>query len=700
MENDTLRALVVFANYPDGNWDPIDMNSNLIYMKYWSGDSAFQKPLWADSVICQSTTNVWDPSLTGLISKSSNGKFWLIGDVYRHLVILDSGYQYYTPARGNRIGTAVKEIINKIDPYINFADYDKFDPCDSNSNGNRHEPDGTVDFIFVIFRFIISEVTDGYGYTGIAALGGLNEVFGDIGDSSYIYRDNKKILAGYPGSGCLNEMYFRWMIGVPEHEFLLHYGITGGHLNGLGSHSVNGGGIACASDREHFEWTFGNIYQPASNTTGISLRDYVTTGDYAKILRNGRTYYLENRRRINFYSTGGIHSWRWTMNEPLLPNQRDSGIFIYESTGTGFSMKHAYGNWNFSQCQNGKYKILKTPYYNEFIPESVNRYFGLDVMDLRMLPVADYYCNTILNQYIQRNLDTTSYIGVDGDTNMCFDIDYNMVYSPWSNPGIIVNSSSDSLTIELTNRNSDGSLSLNVFFTNITLAAPSKPQFINTERIVISSPPDAFKTKLTWFKNKEPDLMEYKLYRGQVNANEIDASSYSYISTTPDTFFVDNTILYMHNAGSGPCERYFLKFVYRVTAVDSSQKESVKSDRDSMSGYTDPCGASEEKLSNGSQSLQDESLSNSISQNYPNPFNPLTRINYSVSIESYVSIKLYDITGRLMKVLINMTKIPGRYVIELNSDEIKLSSGIYFYKMEAFSSRGLFIDTKRLIILK
>lgn len=80
MEDDTLRALVVFANYPDGNWDPIDMNSNLIYMKYWSGDSAFQKPLWADSVICQSTTNVWDPSLTGLISKSSNGKFWLIGD--------------------------------------------------------------------------------------------------------------------------------------------------------------------------------------------------------------------------------------------------------------------------------------------------------------------------------------------------------------------------------------------------------------------------------------------------------------------------------------------------------------------------------------------------------------------------------------------------------------------------------------------
>lgn len=697
MSDDTLRALVVFANYPDGSWDPVNINSNLIYMQYWPGtnNQHLQKPSWADSVICPTTTNVWNPSLTGLLKQSSNGKFWLIGDVYPDLVILDHEYEYYTPVNGRRIGTVVKEIIDKINPDVNFADYDKFDPCDIDNDGNRREPDGTVDFIFVVFRFIISSETDEYGYTGIAELGGINGVFGNTGDSIVIMRDNKKIRADYPGSGCICEMSFKWMLGIPEHECVLHYGMTGSHLNGLGNHSINGGGIASAFDREHFNWTSGNIYQPTSNTTNITLRDYVTTGDYIKINRNQKTYYIENRRRLNYYSTDNIHSWRWTMNEQLLPYQRDSGLLIYQPS---FKLYHAYGMWNFARCQNGKYKIIKPPYYNEFLPESVSRYTGMSIMDLTKLPVADYYCNPVYNNYfvVPRIVDSAFYIGVEGDSNMCFDVNYNMVFSPWSNPGIIVNSSSDSLTIELAGRNEDGSLSVDVYFNTITQASPSKPQYIKAFRQVISTPPDAFITRLTWLKNKEPDIKEYIVYRGQITGSEEDASAYNYLGTTQDTFFVDNRVLYMHNSGQQPCPRYEVKFVYRVSAVDSSDKESVKSDRDSMTGYTDPCGAEEESIISSNEDLNQIQLKNSLSQNYPNPFNPVTRINYTIENDGNVKINLYDISGRLVKTLLNQYKISGEYKMILNTDDLGLSSGVYFYRIEADN----FIETRKLFLIK
>ena len=66
-------------------------------------------------------------------------------------------------------------------------------------------------------------------------------------------------------------------------------------------------------------------------------------------------------------------------------------------------------------------------------------------------------------------------------------------------------------------------------------------------------------------------------------------------------------------------------------------------------------------------------LSFSLSQNYPNPFNPETNINYSIPETSHVRLKLYDITGKVVKELVNETKQPGYYTIKLKGGE--LSSG-------------------------
>ena len=81
-------------------------------------------------------------------------------------------------------------------------------------------------------------------------------------------------------------------------------------------------------------------------------------------------------------------------------------------------------------------------------------------------------------------------------------------------------------------------------------------------------------------------------------------------------------------------------------------------------------------------------------QNYPNPFNPSTTIKYSVIKSDFIKIKIYDVLGREIKILINKFKQAGTY--EVQFDASGLASGIYFYTLRA----GEFTKTKKMILLK
>ncbi len=85
-----------------------------------------------------------------------------------------------------------------------------------------------------------------------------------------------------------------------------------------------------------------------------------------------------------------------------------------------------------------------------------------------------------------------------------------------------------------------------------------------------------------------------------------------------------------------------------------------------------------------------------LAQNYPNPFNPSTVIHYSIPVETYncTSLRVYDILGREVAVLVNERKAPGNY--EVKFDGSRLTSGMYFYQLRA----GDFVETKRLLLLK
>jgi len=83
-----------------------------------------------------------------------------------------------------------------------------------------------------------------------------------------------------------------------------------------------------------------------------------------------------------------------------------------------------------------------------------------------------------------------------------------------------------------------------------------------------------------------------------------------------------------------------------------------------------------------------------LSQNYPNPFNPETIINYEVPQISNVKIEVFDVLGRVIKILIDEEKTAGRY--EIKFDASSLASGIYYYRIKADE----FVQTKKMILMK
>ena len=84
----------------------------------------------------------------------------------------------------------------------------------------------------------------------------------------------------------------------------------------------------------------------------------------------------------------------------------------------------------------------------------------------------------------------------------------------------------------------------------------------------------------------------------------------------------------------------------------------------------------------------------SLGQNFPNPFNPSTVIRYSLSTASHVSLKVFDILGKEMAVLVNERKEAGSFSYQWNTTG--LPSGVYFYRLQAGNNTA----TKKLILAK
>jgi len=84
----------------------------------------------------------------------------------------------------------------------------------------------------------------------------------------------------------------------------------------------------------------------------------------------------------------------------------------------------------------------------------------------------------------------------------------------------------------------------------------------------------------------------------------------------------------------------------------------------------------------------------SLAQNYPNPFNPTTVIDCQLPTEGMVTLKIYDILGREVAVLLNGRQHAGQYSVRFNAAD--LASGVYFYRLQA----GSFVQSRKPMLIK
>lgn len=86
----------------------------------------------------------------------------------------------------------------------------------------------------------------------------------------------------------------------------------------------------------------------------------------------------------------------------------------------------------------------------------------------------------------------------------------------------------------------------------------------------------------------------------------------------------------------------------------------------------------------------------SLSQNFPNPFNPETTISYSIPKSEHVTLKVFDVLGREVATLVDEFKNAGTYSSKLNTQNYKMVSGVYFYRLKSNN----YSETKKLILLQ
>jgi hypothetical protein len=191
---------------------------------------------------------------------------------------------------------------------------------------------------------------------------------------------------------------------------------------------------------------------------------------------------------------------------------------------------------------------------------------------------------------------------------------------------------------------------------------------------------------LSWTPSQSLNAQNYYIYRAAVPCCEpydlpLYATINAYQGGNPVTSWEDvNSIV-----GSGDGTYY-----YEISMKNTVGKHSVHSNRVAV-GIGQPSKRTAEE--EGTK-VQTEQFEYSLSDNYPNPFNPTTTFEYSIKSPGLVTLKVYDILGSEVAVLVDEMKAEGIYSVTFNAST--LPSGMYVYRVTS----GNYIDTKKLLLLK
>jgi hypothetical protein len=88
-----------------------------------------------------------------------------------------------------------------------------------------------------------------------------------------------------------------------------------------------------------------------------------------------------------------------------------------------------------------------------------------------------------------------------------------------------------------------------------------------------------------------------------------------------------------------------------------------------------------------------------LDQNYPNPFNPVTQVRFSLGAPAAVTLRVYDVLGRVVATLLDGEELDEGDQ-EVTFDARALASGVYLYRLEAASGPEHFSSTRKMMLLR
>jgi M6 family metalloprotease-like protein len=174
--------------------------------------------------------------------------------------------------------------------------------------------------------------------------------------------------------------------------------------------------------------------------------------------------------------------------------------------------------------------------------------------------------------------------------------------------------------------------------------------------------------------------LHYKVY---ALYEYFDSSSANNEYSTLTDSYVDETVVFTEPTGEDP-NQYA---IYSVTSINSIDVESQHTEEIAIDAF----GRLPKK------SFIDSSftpVSYNLFNPFPNPFNPSTKVVFDLPEKSYVSIKLYSITGEEVLTIVNEPVDAGRYSFLIDGNG--LSSGVYLLRMISNN----FVSTKKIIMMK
>lgn len=194
---------------------------------------------------------------------------------------------------------------------------------------------------------------------------------------------------------------------------------------------------------------------------------------------------------------------------------------------------------------------------------------------------------------------------------------------------------------------------------------------------------DTSKNYFTWQRSSSNPIVNYKFKIKKLGPN----TEYSYVSNNngADSLisftnsFLDSLASILGTTGDS------VRCTWRVAAyngIDSITSSNIFA----VTFVRNPIG-----ISQISSTLP---VNFRLFDSYPNPFNPVTIIKFDVSKSQLINIKVFDVTGKEIAVLVNENLSPGTYQYSWNASAY--SSGVYYLKMETAG----FTDTKKLLLVK